>query len=105
MNIQRRSFLGGILALSAAPAIVRAESLMKIWVPPAPEIEVVKIGPYDLQRGQYGAQTFRTKSTGTILEVGKNHGIMQGDLLTIQGQLMLVTSSSWQSGRISICPV
>lgn len=36
----RRSFLGSILALAAAPAIVRAESLMpvapRIWVPPAP---------------------------------------------------------------------
>jgi len=29
--MNRRGFLGGLLA---APAIVRAESLMKIWVPP-----------------------------------------------------------------------
>lgn len=29
--MSRRGFLGGLLA---APAIVRAESLMKIWVPP-----------------------------------------------------------------------
>lgn len=32
--MNRRGFLTGILALGAAPAIVRAESLMKIWVPP-----------------------------------------------------------------------
>jgi hypothetical protein len=30
----RRGFLGAILAAAAAPAIVRAESLMKIYVPP-----------------------------------------------------------------------
>ena len=29
----RRRFLGSILGLGAAPAIVRAESLMKLWVP------------------------------------------------------------------------
>lgn len=34
----RRGFLGAILAAAAAPAIVRTESLMKIWVPPAPKI-------------------------------------------------------------------
>ena len=32
----RRNFLRGILALGAAPAIVRASSLMPIWVPPDP---------------------------------------------------------------------
>lgn len=31
--ITRRGFLTGMLALGAAPAIVRAESLMRIWVP------------------------------------------------------------------------
>jgi hypothetical protein len=41
MNLQRRFFLGGILALPAAPAIVRAESLMKIWVPPEHSVETV----------------------------------------------------------------
>lgn len=32
--VSRRGFLTGMLALGAAPAIVRAESLMRIWVPP-----------------------------------------------------------------------
>lgn len=32
--VTRRGFLTGMLALGAAPAIVRAESLMRIWVPP-----------------------------------------------------------------------
>lgn len=102
MNLQRRSFIGGILALAAAPAIVRPESLMKIWVPPEREIEVTKLGPYDIQAGQYGAQTFRAKSTGNLLEVGRNHGLCQGDILNMQGTLMLVTSVSGHSGRILI---
>ena len=34
MTITRRGFLKSILAIGAAPAIVRAESLMKIWTPP-----------------------------------------------------------------------
>ncbi len=34
MRPTRRGFLGALLAASAAPAIVKAESLMKIWVPP-----------------------------------------------------------------------
>lgn len=34
MIITRRGFLTSMLALGAAPAIVRAESLMRLWVPP-----------------------------------------------------------------------
>ena len=33
MELSRRGFLGRMLALAAAPAIVRAESLMPIYVP------------------------------------------------------------------------
>lgn len=36
--MNRRGFLGGLIGVVAAPAIVRAESLMKIWVPPVPKI-------------------------------------------------------------------
>ena len=35
--MNRRGFLGAALGLLAAPAIVRAESLMKVWVPPQPQ--------------------------------------------------------------------
>lgn len=31
--MQRRSFLAGMLAAAAAPAIIRASSLMPVWVP------------------------------------------------------------------------
>lgn len=33
MTMNRRQFLGGLVGLMAAPAIVKAENLMKIWVP------------------------------------------------------------------------
>ncbi len=36
--IQRRSFLLGLTGALAAPAVVRAESLMKLWVPPKREL-------------------------------------------------------------------
>lgn len=38
MTTNRRAFLFGAGALLAAPAIVRASSLMKLWVPPAPKL-------------------------------------------------------------------
>ena len=41
--MNRRGFLASCLIASAAPAIVRAESLMKLWVPPQ-EIWVQPIG-------------------------------------------------------------
>lgn len=34
MTISRRGFLAGMFAACAAPAIVRAENMMKIYVPP-----------------------------------------------------------------------
>ena len=45
MTIARRSFLAGILGAAAAPAIVKAESLMKLWVPPQPKGGLV-LRPY-----------------------------------------------------------
>lgn len=43
MNLSRRGFLTGMLALGAAPAIVRAENLMRLWVPP----QELTIGRYE----------------------------------------------------------
>jgi hypothetical protein len=34
MNMTRRGFLGAMLAACAAPAIVRADNIMKVFVPP-----------------------------------------------------------------------
>jgi hypothetical protein len=39
----RRGFLLGIGAALAAPAIVRADSLMKLWVPPKPKLVVEEV--------------------------------------------------------------
>ena len=43
--VSRRGFLTGMLALGAAPAIVRAASLMRLWVPPQ------ELVGYDLSSG------------------------------------------------------
>ena len=49
--MKRRSFLSSILAAGMAPAIVKASSIMKIWVPPEREIymgvDLVKWGDED----------------------------------------------------------
>jgi len=44
--VSRRGFLTGMLALGAAPAIVRAESLMRLWVPPQ-TLMPMEIGRYE----------------------------------------------------------
>ena len=36
--MQRRSFLGALIAAAAAPAIVRADSLMPLYVPRPPKL-------------------------------------------------------------------
>jgi len=48
----RRGFLGSIFAAAAAPVFVRAESLMKIYVPPQ-EIVYETLGPYDINSYTY----------------------------------------------------
>ena len=53
----RRGFLGSIFAAAAAPVFVRAESLMKIYVPPH-EIAYETLGPYDIN-----SYTYRDGST------------------------------------------
>lgn len=37
-SVNRRGFLAGVIALAAAPAIVRADSLMKVVVPRLPKL-------------------------------------------------------------------
>ncbi len=53
--MNRRGFLGAILAAAAAPAIVKAESLMKIWVPPEPKILLPDFGMGD---GDFTVESF-----------------------------------------------
>ena len=52
----RRSFLAGLVAAAAAPAIVRSESLMKLWVP-AQDIIVPHVG-WDLGAGDWSAEAW-----------------------------------------------
>ena len=64
--MQRRSFLAGILAGATAPAIVRASSLMKIWVPPQ---EIVRLGDvaWDFGSGDFTTELwYRRRSNGDV---------------------------------------
>lgn len=58
MTITRRGFLKSILALGAAPAIVKAESLMRIWTPPqelyAPAAESFQLWNAQIERSLFG---------------------------------------------------
>lgn len=72
--MNRRGFLGSILAAAAAPAIVRAESLMRIIVP-SDEI----ILPGWMETASLAAAR---PAISTILGAG---GFSVGDLITISG--------------------
>ena len=62
----RRGFLTGFSTLLAAPAIVRAESLMKLWAPPNADFRMsafmtdVDAWPMDLNEASLGAMMQRT---------------------------------------------
>lgn len=55
--MNRRGFLQAMLAASVAPAVVKAENIMKIWVPPEPEIIKPVMTIYD-----DGAEDFTVES-------------------------------------------
>ncbi len=57
MTFSRRTFLLGAATALAAPAVVRAEGLMKLWVPPVPRImtpeEMLNLSPALIQPGDF----------------------------------------------------
>ena len=81
----RRGFLLGMLALGAAPAIVRAESLMPIRVPP----QELRIGRYD------GFNFYESAMMPDELTYYVDHGREAGDMTCI------VTATE-MNGRIII---
>jgi len=76
--MNRRGFLQSILAIGAAPAIVRAESLMKLWVPPQgllaerPLPRVMR--SHDFTNAVFTRSTTATMMgvDGILITVGKN---------------------------------
>lgn len=70
--MNRRQFLQAMLAAGAAPAIVKAENLMKIWVPPAPKV----VAGVDLAvPGSDGTALWRLDEEKRIIEyVGPRDG-------------------------------
>jgi hypothetical protein len=70
--MRRRSFLAGLLAGAAAPAIVRAESLMKLWVPPAPR--VITLGEFTRECNKvfWGWDIGAPGGDGTVIWVNRD---------------------------------
>ena len=61
--ITRRGFLAGILATAAAPAIVKASNLMKLYVPSQELIPKTAIG------GEYIAYAFGNGTTDKVFDI------------------------------------
>jgi len=68
--MDRRKFLQGAAALFAAPAIVRAESLMPIYVPPQ---NIETLGAVDVYVGEFS----------TVQVVPAVGGLTEGELIRV----------------------
>lgn len=89
--ITRRGFLTGMLALGAAPAIVRAESLMRIWVPR----QELWVG-YDLSNGtdESCVVTARKHTDGAIEIADRYYIIMHPSAEEAMRELMITGSAT-----------
>lgn len=63
--MNRRGFLGSILALGAAPAIVSATSLMPIWVPADEVVVPLTSWQGKMWGSQWGEEVGEVKTTWT----------------------------------------
>ncbi len=63
--VNRRAFLGAILAAGIAPAIVRASSIMPLWVPRDPSQFLLGIA-------EEGASTILTWPEATAIEIARD---------------------------------
>ena len=95
-GFSRRSFLLGADTALAAPAVVRAESLMKLWVPPVPKLQVVTewISPGDIMAWNYDLQSWVKAEVGRV--TGVQMGV-NGILKLVEDQVLeaMLTGSSW----------
>lgn len=67
--ITRRGFIGSILALHSAPAIVRADSLMRVVIPTTQEITLITTsGNQILATDMISREALRIMSTNMKLE-------------------------------------
>lgn len=73
--IARRNMLMGIFAAASAPAVVRASSMMKIWVPPEPKLILF---PMEIGR----IEGFRFIQEPFVFD---NEGTLSGEIVHIDG--------------------
>jgi hypothetical protein len=72
--INRRQFLGGTAALFVAPAIIKIDHLMKLYVPPK-KIIVRRVDPFGLSPASISLPDARTLQAmkHTLLEAGERY--------------------------------
>lgn len=76
--MQRRGFITGLASLIAAPAIVKPESLMKLWLPP-PLIESVDVSQFLTDHDAWFFHTQRSWWVEQILPGVREMFTAQGD--------------------------
>ena len=101
MSITRRSFIGALIASAAAPAIIRAESLMPIYVP-----QLVLYGDgihddHDALQGLMDGRRVQDKSGSVYAD--KDTGLFRvyGGRFLIGGTLIL--SNAWNVSSFENC--
>lgn len=74
--VSRRGFLKGMLGLAVAPAICKAENLMKIWVPPQELVigrgmtrSIVHVDEMGFLGGDYDGDTISIYNLGKTIDL------------------------------------
>lgn len=88
----RRAFLLGLGAALAAPAVVRADSLMKLWVPPAPKL-ITSFDDYE-----EGTWTPKIMADGMIYSKGVGRYVKVGRAV----YFTITTDIPWSPNPISV---
>lgn len=89
-TLNRRGFLGALLA---APAIVKAENIMRIWVPPVPKV----VSYWDYPVSAWGGHLIYTDQFGVVRTAPFGRG---GSILIPSGALNVKSITINCSGRI-----
>jgi hypothetical protein len=102
----RRSFLGAMLAACAAPAVVKSDSLMKLWVPPKRAIQVMRVGVYDAAQIAMPAEWVdaHARDLERSILFGANHGLLVGDVIRTSAGLMAVVDSIRNNLEVTLAP-
>lgn len=85
--MQRRSFLGSILAACAAPAYVKAGNLMPLYIPAAPRIWAPQRNLIPMGHGELRLYDAAGAVLASIGLGGMDGGLFQGDGIALRAGL------------------